>query len=507
MKPTPEQEDCIAKFATGRALRINAYAGTGKSTTLKLIGTSTQRHGVCVMFNKSVADDARKTFPENISCSTMHSLAFRAIVKEFDAPKMTGNVNGGIVSMKMNIKPRTVLSGSAIVMQLSPRNVGFLMSETVKRWMNSDRDEVNSDDVPLDGKLGKLDPSMRKPIVDDIVEKSRKLWQRMISPSDSMPLGHSGYLKLYALKKPILDADFIMLDEAQDTNPVVLGIMRNQPAQLCFVGDAWQSIYQWRGAVNAMRDLPADLEARLSTSFRFGEGIADYASGILALMGETVPLKGNPAKESRVGPNDQPRTILCRTNARLIETVFDLVAKGKRPHIIGGVDEAMAWIKGAESLMAGRPVERPMELFGFQDWDDVRMVAEIDQDPDLQRWVRFIDQHGTSKLKSTLERLPKIEAGADVVLCTGHKSKGREWPSVELIGDFLLGIKTRDTDADKLAIIPDDSMEPELCLFYVACTRGMQALSVHPELQDKMQKLTRGLQQKLAAKSAMGRAA
>jgi L-asparaginase II len=37
-----------------------------------------------------------------------------------------------------------------------------------------------------------------------------------------------------------------------------------------YVGDAHQQIYAWRGAVNAMQQLPLP-ESRLTTSFRFGE--------------------------------------------------------------------------------------------------------------------------------------------------------------------------------------------------------------------------------------------
>ncbi|MDH2406059.1 UvrD-helicase domain-containing protein [Bradyrhizobium sp. SSUT18] len=70
-----------------------------------------------------------------------------------------------------------------------------------------------------------------------------------------MPLGHDGYLKLWALSSHAIAADFILLDEAQDTNPVVLDVLRKQPAQMIYVGDKYQQIYEWRGAVNAMEKI------------------------------------------------------------------------------------------------------------------------------------------------------------------------------------------------------------------------------------------------------------
>ena len=47
-----------------------------------------------------------------------------------------------------------------------------------------------------------------------------------------MPMSHSGYLKLYQLRRPRLDVDYdvIMLDEAQDTNPAIRDIVMRSNA-------------------------------------------------------------------------------------------------------------------------------------------------------------------------------------------------------------------------------------------------------------------------------------
>jgi superfamily I DNA/RNA helicase len=45
-----------------------------------------------------------------------------------------------------------------------------------------------------------------------------------------------------ALSNPVIAADFILLDEAQDTNPVVLEVLRKQSAQMIYVGDKYQRI-------------------------------------------------------------------------------------------------------------------------------------------------------------------------------------------------------------------------------------------------------------------------
>lgn len=45
-RPTDEQDKSISIFLTGRSQKINAFAGTGKTSTLELISKSTERRGV-----------------------------------------------------------------------------------------------------------------------------------------------------------------------------------------------------------------------------------------------------------------------------------------------------------------------------------------------------------------------------------------------------------------------------------------------------------------------------
>ena len=69
----------------------------------------------------------------------------------------------------------------------------------------------------------------------------------------------------------------------------MLGILLKQKStQVIYMGDAHQQIYAWRGAVNAMQQLPLP-ESRLTTSFRFGDEIAQVANYLLGALDETVP--------------------------------------------------------------------------------------------------------------------------------------------------------------------------------------------------------------------------
>ena len=60
MTPTEEQQAIIDAYRTGRNLVIEAGAGTGKTTTLKMLGTDKPgRKGIYIAYNKAIA--RRKT--------------------------------------------------------------------------------------------------------------------------------------------------------------------------------------------------------------------------------------------------------------------------------------------------------------------------------------------------------------------------------------------------------------------------------------------------------------
>jgi hypothetical protein len=103
------------------------------------------------------------------------------------------------------------------------------------------------------------------------LSRSERRWLESIDQNHQAGIGHDIYLKLWAFSEPNIPADYVLFDEAQDADPLMLGILlRQRSTQVIYVGDAHQQIYAWRGAVNAMQQLPLP-ESRLTTSFRFGE--------------------------------------------------------------------------------------------------------------------------------------------------------------------------------------------------------------------------------------------
>ena len=154
-------------------------------------------------------------------------------------------------------------------------------------------------------------------------------------------------------------AAVLYVDEAQDADPVTLAILQAQGRPTVWVGDPWQSIYRFRGSVNAMRAIDAP-QRPLTRSWRFGEQLARVARGILAHTSEppTLALRGDPGIATALGPVRPPCAVLCRTNAGL----FEAAVRGRdRVHVVGGVEPLARLVLGGWRLRLGEPVPEVVE--------------------------------------------------------------------------------------------------------------------------------------------------
>lgn len=471
LRPTDEQQQALDAFTRGDSLKINAYAGAGKTSTLKLLASSTRRCGQYIAFNKAIVEDTQGEFPPTVDCSTLHSLAYRAIAPGYHGlpSKLTGRINANELAQAFDLKPHAF--GPDLT--LAPRSQAFLFLDTVRRFAQSAEPAILPEHVPPHGALRAASPAVLRAVQAHAVAGAQKLWGRMMSPTDLMPLGHDGYLKLWALSQPLLGADFILLDEAQDTNPVVLGVLADQEAQMVYVGDKYQQIYEWRGAVNAMETIRTDAEVQLTLSFRFGEAIADLASKVLRQLGATAPIQGNPKVRSRIG-EVQPDAVLARSNAATMNAVIEALDSGLAPHLVGGTKELKALLRGVVALKGGQPCDVP-DFFGFANWEEVVEFARNEEGAHLLTFVNLVESLGERRLLWALGRTVD-EDRANLMISTGHKAKGREWKSVRLLDDFM---RSKPTARDRENPGPDPA---ELRLLYVALTRAKVALQVPDSL-------------------------
>lgn len=463
--PTGEQARALELFATGESLAIEAGAGTGKTSTLLMLAQSTTRRGHYLAFNKAIVAESREKFPANVTCSTAHSLAYANATTAMKARlRVSRRMRSEEIAARLGISPIRFdvagVDGTAKV--LSAAFLAGLTLKAVSRFCQS------ADDTPVARHVPFVDGLDRPGAYDNnnavsrtLLPFVRKAWDDLMDDDGDLPFKHDHYLKAWQLSGPRIEADFILFDEAQDANPVMVAIVAAQThAQLVWVGDSQQQIYTFTGAVNALAAVPADQRAMLTQSFRFGPAVAEVANDLLDRLDAELRVRGWHQVTSTVTAIAQPDAILCRTNASAVRNVMTAQAAGLRPHLVGGGVDVVRFAKAARDLMMGRGTDHP-DLACFATWGEVlTYVDEDEQGAELQLLVKLVEDFGVETILSALDDMVR-EADADVVVSTAHKAKGREWDAVQLAGDF-----------------PADAQGEELRLLYVAVTRARRELDV-----------------------------
>jgi AAA domain-containing protein len=460
--PTLEQTAILTAAATGSNLVIEAGAGTGKTTTLRMCAQVARGRSLYVAYNRAIADDARSSFPVSAHCATAHSLAFAAVGRRFEARLRAPRVPAREVARILGIPPVVDLGKQA----LTSVKVARLVMDTVAGFCHSADDEVGMEHVPpvpgIEGDAW-LELRMQAALL------ARHAWDDLTQESGRLRFTHDVYLKLWALGAPVLPYGTVMLDEAQDANPVIADVIMGQQAQRILVGDRSQAIYGWRGAIDAMDGFLATGATRhvLTQSWRFGQAIADEANQWLDMLDAPLRLTGDPGRDSVITHLPAPDAVLCRSNAGAVGEVIAALEDGRAVAMAGGGDDIRRLAEACRDLRSGKGTVHP-ELMAFNSWAEVQEYAEHDSGgSDLKVFVKLVDTHGPGAIITLVDRLVPEDA-AQVVVSTAHKAKGREWASVRLASDFTA----------RPPVDPEtgEVLRPEVMLRYVAVTRARAAL-------------------------------
>ncbi|AZK98779.1 MULTISPECIES: UvrD-helicase domain-containing protein [Streptomyces] len=460
LRPTREQQAIVDACVGGDDLVVEAGAGTGKTTTLQMAASAMRGRGLYLAYNRAIAQDAKRKFPQSVDCRTAHSLAWHAIGRDYQERTKVRVPARRTAQLLRLVDPLRVTED----LVLAPEQLARIAAEAVDRFAHSAADEVEAEHVP--DVEGVPDEAMWQ-LRAHLLPYAQRLWAETQDVRSEHRFTHDYYLKMWALGRPKLGVDYVLLDEAQDANPVVAELVRAQQAQRIAVGDSAQAIYGWRGAVDAMKNWPASRRLMLQQSWRFGPGVAEEANRWLVQIGARLRLKGNPGKASVVGPLSAPRAVLCRTNAMAVARAMQALEKDKRPALVGGGNQIRALAEAALDLQAGKPTSHP-ELIAFSTWEQLQDYAYNESGgSDLRVFVRLVDDQGADEVVKAMNQLVSEEY-ADVVLSTAHKAKGREWDSVQIANDFPAPAE-RDG-------VPGKIRRDEAMLAYVAVTRAMDRL-------------------------------
>ncbi|HEX6519240.1 MAG TPA: UvrD-helicase domain-containing protein [Streptosporangiaceae bacterium] len=476
MEPTGEQRQARDVFAAGGDLAVVAGAGTGKTSTLMLMAAATRRRGLYLAFNRATAEDARRRFGPNVQCRTAHSLAYRAVGARYrDRLNSAARIPSAQVARILGIR-RPLTVGRVTI---SEAHQARLVLGMVRRFCFSSDTEIKASHLDS---LNGLSPGELDYVAGALIRSGWNAWDDLRAPAGRLRFEHDHYLKIWALGHPVLPGDFVLLDEAQDTNPVLEEIFLAQGAQRVCVGDPAQQIYAWRAARDVMTGFAGD-HVQLTRSFRFGPAIADVANRWLGYAASELRLTGAGPADSTVraaadaaipgnSANSTSRAdaVLCRSNADVMKEVLGFLDDGVRVAITGGGEALRRIAEAAQELKSGRRTSHP-ELFLFPSWGAVQEYAENDEAAqDLKTLVGLVDEHGPETVIAAVGRLSP-EDDAEVTVSTAHKAKGREWEGVRIGPGFGVPIAEPGEQQRRLSL-------EEARLIYVAVSRARRELDV-----------------------------
>ncbi len=454
---TDEQENHILTIIKGDNHAIQAPPGSGKTFLLLALARKMKGYGLSVSFNKLLAIEASKKFKSSVSCRTGHSLAYGAVGYKYKKRlrKLTGKYLADVLDIG-DWQPYN-----------SPSNKGYLILSTIRKYCYSADTEISHKHLPKLTLLQDADISLMK---EDLVQNATTVFQEMCDETSSLPITHDVYLKIWALSNPIINKDYIFFDEYQDSNPVIAQIIKNQSCQKIFVGDQFQQIYAWRGAVNALQEEKLS-KLYITRSFRFGEGIASLTNNIIESYYPTdfqyVPFHGNDNIQSEIfySPLSNIDCIICRTNKGVISETIKALAHNETVHILGGIKPLTYLINSIFQLKIKNYTNHP-DLFLFTSFTDLKEYADSPMGGDLKAVLKLISTYGRDRLLNILGSTTEQAEDASVTITTAHKSKGLEWSVVRLANDFK---------------VPNEGSVPtqeETNILYVAASRALHKLDL-----------------------------
>jgi hypothetical protein len=467
MLPSKEQRPIIqAVFDRVPVVEVKASAGTGKTTTIRLIKANEPDLSMLyVCFTKAIQVEAARTMPD-VLCLTQYALAYRMlrIDKTYRRERIGKPIMPGAIMRRYGLK--TLHEALAAKQALE----NYCMS--ADRW-------IDRQHVPREATLS-LPEAFRDDFASAVVNITRRLWLAVVDPKEAeFGLPHTVYMKVWqAFEGAPLPRSFDVVagDEVQDFNPAQADAMSRHDACQLWIGDPNQEIFKWRGACKAMSSIKASAVFNLTESRRFGPEIAGVANKVLALGSEkTPPLVGigQPGTLLKNADPERPFTWLFRTNMQLLLEVVGAIDKGYRVHVIGGLTEACNLLESVWYAYCGQydRIMHPMiRLLG--QWSALIEASEYQHE--LRLAITQVKKLGTgilSIVNKVREAGEVPEQYADLVFSTIHKSKGLEWDRVKVASDFEDLVYYRPKIGDY------KTDEDVMHLAYVAATRAKQTLA------------------------------
>ena len=450
---------------------IEAGPGTGKTRTLRLIDNAiAARYNVLYLaFNKRIVDEANAPdddgspkFNETTEIRTINGACHR--------------VWGQTASGRLTVdKQKTLNIFRTLVGTLSKgqQDEAWIDYQLIKDSVGKAKalgyipDDVDSrserlvePDVFFDS-LEEKPSKQAQVIIDDILRQSIKL-----AYAGSIDFDDQVYMSvLFGGSFP--EYPLVLIDEAQDLSPINHAMLErfvSKGARLVAVGDPWQSIYAFRGAVQeGMNDIKRNFNctvADLSVSFRCPSEIVKRAQWRNPKLtwskegGEAVGLNNLHIDDL---PDDA--VVICRNNAPLFNFALRLLAN-KRGVTVTGTDIG-AKIINIMNKLGPDNMKQEQVVDAIEQWRQDKLAVQSTTANDTADCMRVFACFGKTLSEATGYAEYMFQQRGTITLTTGHKAKGLEWERVYHLDPFLIRM---------------DKEEQEKNLSYVITTRSMNGL-------------------------------
>lgn len=445
MQRTDEQEAILSLFHDSTAnVMVNALAGTGKTTTLEMIQAEVEPPVLCVAFNKRAAEDMEKRFLSTSTVRTFNGLGHRIWAKavgslKVDHRKTTAILSEYIKELKGDERKEVsdlywdIVNGVGMAKALGYVPEGKFSS--ARRLIDRISFGHYLEEKPTEELLSSIDYVLTRSI--------KAAYDGWIDFNDQvyMPALFGGTFPRFPL---------VLVDEAQDLNPVNHVMLdKLVKGRLGLVGDPWQSIYAFRGAVTSgmsvLKSRFSCQELDLSISFRCPQAVVEAAQWRVPHLKWHKPGGRVEILDHIHQANIQEgATILCRNNAPLFRLALGLLMQRRS-----------VTVSGSE---LGPKITRLLQKVCDEDDNQDIMLGKIE----TWRAEKLINSQAPRTVNDTADCMA-IFAGfgktlsqavayidhifkqqGQIKLMTGHKAKGGEWPVVYHLDPTLCGGDEQD---------------------------------------------------------------
>ena len=433
---TSEQRRVVDTEPDGGVVMVQAYAGTGKTTTLFHYAQRwTDRKILYLAYNKVLADESKKRFESlpNVHVTTIHALALQHVPVTNVGNLSLKHVNALLGMASVNERTRLVLND-------------------FERYCSSDTLNLPEN------------------------EHTQALWTRMFENK----VAHDAYLKSFQMSRPALhEYDVIMLDEVQDCTDCILDIvLRQTHATRLFVGDVYQKIYGFRHVGNPFQyihDHSSDHKRfhYLSISFRFGYDLMHFTNTFLRKKyNEQRGFSSTKSRyDTKLEVNDAyfpGMVVLCRYNINVLHLMFNLSLQEQHVCILGKVIHFDKEIRYAQELLWLRDGHTDrITVHKIRSFETLQSLHEHHRAIQNTKWknrVLLMETYGDAIVDNWTQAKAFYRTHDAVFITTAHQSKGSEYDHVRLHDDF------------------NGSSEDAHNTLYVAMTRAKKTLYLNNNL-------------------------